>query len=79
MKTILRAIVFLAMLFAALYVGISNPHSIKFSFPLLDLKDVEQPAALIYFGLFAIGVVAGVALASGGQNGKPAPEGKKKS
>jgi hypothetical protein len=79
MKTVLRTIVFLVMLFAFLYVGIYNTHPIKFSFPLLEMKDVDQPAALIYFGMFAVGVVAGLALGSGGQKSKPAaPEAKKK-
>ena len=79
MKTLFRAIVFLAMLFAFVYVGIYNTHSIKFSFPILDMKDVDKPAALIYFAMFAVGVVAGIALGAGGKKNKAAaPESKKK-
>jgi len=79
MKTFLRAIVFLAMLFAFLYVGATNTHSIEFSCPLLlGKKNIQETAALIYFAMFAVGVIAGIALGSGGQKSKAAPEAKKK-
>ncbi len=78
MKMFLRAIVFLAMLFAVLYIGINNTKSIEFSFPLLMAKPVQATAAIVYFAVFAVGVVAGLALGSGGQKkGKAAPEAKK--
>jgi uncharacterized membrane protein YciS (DUF1049 family) len=79
MKMFLRTIVFLSMLFAVLYIGINNTRSIEFSFPLLLAKPVQATAAIIYFAVFAVGVVAGIALGSGGQKAKAAPEGKKKS
>jgi len=79
MKIILRAIVFLAMLFAFLYIGINNTHLIDFSFPLIWKETIRATAAVVYFVVFAVGVVAGLAIGSGGQKGKPVPEGKKKS
>ncbi len=66
LKLFLRTVVFLAILFVMLYVGMNNLQSIKFSFPLAWDKAVEQPAALIYFGIFAVGVLAGVVLGAGG-------------
>jgi hypothetical protein len=78
MKMFFRAIVFLAMLFAVLYIGINNTRSIEFSFPLLLPKPVQATAAIIYFAVFAVGVVAGIALGSGGQKPKASSEGKKK-
>ena len=78
MKMFFRAIVFLAMLFAVIYVSINNTNSIRFNFPALQPKS-DQPAALIYFAMFAVGVIAGLALGAGGQKPKAAAsEGKKK-
>jgi fucose permease len=77
MKILFRAIVFLAMLFAFLYVGINNTHLIDFSFPILLKKNIQATAALIYFAMFAIGLVAGLALGSGGKKSRPASESKR--
>jgi uncharacterized membrane protein YciS (DUF1049 family) len=77
MKMLLRAIVFLAMLFVVLYVGVNNTHSIEFSFPLLLTKKIQATAAIVYFAVFAVGVVAGLALGSSGGKNKPRSEGKK--
>jgi hypothetical protein len=78
MKTLLRAIVFLAMLFAVLYVGINNTKPIEFSLPLVWAKDVKTDAIWIYFAMFAVGVVAGLALGAGGKKPKASSsEGKK--
>ncbi len=79
MKMLLRTIVFLAMLFAVLYIGLNNPKSIEFNFPLLLNKAIQAQAAIIFYAVFAVGVVAGIAIGSGGkQAAKAAPEGKKK-
>jgi len=79
MKMLFRAIVFLAMLFVVLYIGINNTHPIEFFFPLLLAKKIQATAAIVYFAVFAVGVVAGLALGSSGEKTKPAPEGKRKS
>jgi hypothetical protein len=68
-KAIFRTIVFLALLFAMLYVGMNNPHVIDFHFPIAGTTakaPIHASAALIYFGIFAIGVFAGMALHTGG-------------
>ena len=61
-KLLFRGFVILLLLFVVLYVGMTNTHPIDFFFPLLLEKKISQPAALIYFGLFAIGVVTGMML-----------------
>lgn len=67
MKLFLRAVVVLVALFVVLYVGMYNTHSVDFYFPiLLDHKKVSQPAALLFFAMFAVGLVAGLMLNSGG-------------
>ncbi len=70
LKLLFRAVIFLLILFVVLYVGMNNTNRILFSFPLAFQKDLQEPAALIYFGIFAIGVVAGTMLSFGGGGGK---------
>jgi hypothetical protein len=69
-KLFLRIVVFLSLLFVILYVGMTNTKEIDFYFPLVSAKPnapvLHQPAALIYFGIFAIGVLAGAMFNAGG-------------
>ena len=76
-KAILRTIVFLALLFVMLYTGMNNTHVIDFHFPIAGTTakaPIHASAALIYFGVFAIGVFAGMALHTGGGSRKKAKE-----
>jgi uncharacterized integral membrane protein len=68
-KAVLKSIAFLILLFVMLYVGMNNTDSINFSFPVATKDAVKAPAALIFFGLFAVGVLAGTLLHSGGGGG----------
>ena len=73
-KAILKTIWFLALLFVVLYVGVNNLDPINFNFPIAGTTNktpIHQPAAYIFFGLFAIGVFAGMALHTGGGKKKP--------
>lgn len=65
-KVLFRSLVFLAILFIVLYVGMNNTQSIAFSFPMLFDKSIHKQAGLIYFVLFAIGVLGGTMLTAGG-------------
>ena len=65
-KVLLRSILFLIILFVVLYAGMNNTTAIEFSFPLALQKPIREPAALIYFGVFAIGVLGGTVLTAGG-------------
>jgi hypothetical protein len=69
-KLLIRTLVVLVLLFVILYVGMTNTKEIDFYFPLIAAKPnapvLHQPAALIYFGIFAIGVLAGTMLNAGG-------------
>jgi hypothetical protein len=64
-KMLLRAVVFLLMLFVVLYTGMHNTHRIDFYFPVVLTKKAVAPAALIFFAVFALGVLAGMALNAG--------------
>ncbi|MBM3864661.1 MAG: hypothetical protein FJ381_02030 [Verrucomicrobia bacterium] len=73
-KVILKTVAFLALLFVMLYVGMNNLQSIDFHFPVAGTSakaPLRASAALIYFGVFAVGVLGGTILAagSGGKRG----------
>lgn len=70
--TFFKTVVFLALLFVMLYVGMNNTHAIDFYFPIAGTtakKPIHESAALIFFGVFAIGVLAGTMLHGGGKGG----------
>jgi uncharacterized integral membrane protein len=79
-SAILRSIVFVGILFVVLYVGMQNPKPIDFHFPIAGttVKDpVRAPAAIIFFGVFAVGVLAGTMLHTS-KAGKKSGGGKEK-
>ena len=70
--TLLKTLVILAVLFVMLYVGMNNTHEINFFFPIAGTtakKPIYESAALIFFGIFAIGVLAGTIMHIGGKGG----------
>ena len=73
LNAVVKTIAFLAILFVMLYVGMNNTHEIDFRFPIAGItekKPIHATAGLIYFGLFAVGLLAGTILAVGGRGGK---------
>jgi hypothetical protein len=72
-KAVFKTFFLLIILFVMLYVGMNNTKEIDFSFPIAgttDKKPIHESAALIYFGVFAVGVLAGTMLHSGGGGAK---------
>ena len=69
-KVFFRTIAFLAILFVMLFVGLNNRQSADFYFPGVLDKKLTTYAALIYFGMFAVGVLAGTVLTAGGGKAK---------
>jgi hypothetical protein len=70
-KAVVKTIALLAILFVMLYVGMHNTHVIDFQFPVAGTTQktpIHTSAALIFFGVFAVGVLAGtiIAVGSGG-------------
>ncbi len=77
-KAVLKTFALLAIAFVLLYVGMNNTHEIDFRFPVAGMtekKPIHAPAALIYFGVLVIGVLAGTLLHFGG--GKKSSGGSK--
>jgi uncharacterized integral membrane protein len=65
-KVIFRSVLILLILFVMLYVGMNNRQSIEFSFPLYRDKPLIAAAGLIFFGIFAVGFLAGTIMTAGG-------------
>jgi uncharacterized membrane protein YciS (DUF1049 family) len=65
-KVLLKLVVFLATLFVFLYIGAYNKQAADFNFPILLEKKLTTDAWEIYFGMFAVGVIAGAVLMLGG-------------
>ena len=73
LKAVVKTIALLAILFVMLYVGMNNTHEIVFRFPVAGITEkrpIHASAALIYFGIFAIGLLGGTVLAVGSKGGK---------
>lgn len=68
-QTILRTFGFLVILFLAVYVSIENTQVIDFRFSLIAEKPLRASAAIIYFGMFAVGVIGGTLLNGPGKGG----------
>ena len=71
-KAVVKTIALLVILFVMLYVGMNNGHTVDFQFPVAGTTDkspIRAPAALIYFGVFAVGLLAGTILNAGGTGG----------
>jgi uncharacterized membrane protein YciS (DUF1049 family) len=69
LKAVVKTIALLAILFVMLYVGMNNTQLIDFHFPVAGTtvkEPIRASAALIYFGIFAVGLLAGTILAVGG-------------
>ncbi len=66
LKVVFRSVVALAILFVMLYVGMNNTQNIDFYFPIALKNRLTASAGLIYFGVFAVGFLAGTVLTAGG-------------
>jgi uncharacterized integral membrane protein len=66
-RLLFRSLVFLAILFVMLYAGMYNTQPIEFAFPVLLAKNIREPAAIIFFCVFAIGLLGGTVLTAGGR------------
>ena len=69
-SAVVKTIALLAILFVMLYVGMNNTHAVDFHFPMAGTtakSPIHASAALIYFGVFAVGVLAGTIFGVGGR------------
>jgi uncharacterized membrane protein YciS (DUF1049 family) len=74
-KAVVKTFALLCILFVVLYVGMNNIQQIDFNFPVAGTtvqKPIHTSAALIFFGMFAVGLLAGTMLSLGNGGGKGA-------
>ncbi len=64
---VLKTAFFLVVLLFLVLMGVHNRAMVNFELPPVLQEAVRQPAALMYFGFFAVGVITGT-LAALGQN-----------
>ncbi len=64
-KLLLKTIFLMAVLLLLVLMGMNNRQNIDLSLPPL-FKNERLPAAIMYFGFFATGVLCGTVLTAGG-------------
>lgn len=64
-KLLLKTIFFILVLLLLVLMGMHNRGTVDFTLPPLIKKDIRQPAALMYFAFFAVGVLTGTIMTAG--------------
>ena len=64
-KLLLKIVFIIVLLFLLVLIGLNNKQSVSFALPPILPKSVQQPAAIMYFAFFAVGVLAGAVLTAG--------------
>lgn len=65
-KLFLKTVFLIIILLLLVLMGMYNKESVSFMLPPLLKKSVKQPAAIMYFAFFAVGVLSGTILTAGG-------------
>ncbi len=68
-KLLLKTIFLIVVLSFLVLMGMNNRAIVDLSLPPILPNRISQPAALMYFGFFAIGVITGTILNAGGGKG----------
>jgi uncharacterized integral membrane protein len=66
-KVLLKTIFVIAILSLLVLMGMHNQGAVDLSMPPLLPKKLTAPAALMYFGFFAVGVLTGTIMIAGGK------------
>ena len=66
-KLLLKTVFLIVILLLLVLMGMNNRQSISFTLPPLLKQKIEQPAAIMYFAVFAVGVLSGTILTAGGK------------
>lgn len=76
-KLLLKTLFFIVILLLLVLMGMHNRGSVDFTLPPLLKNNLRQPAAIMYFAFFAIGVLTGTIMTAG--TGKKGGSSKSKS
>ncbi len=68
-KLLLRTILLMVILLLLVLMGMNNRQAVQLAMPPILTKTQSLPAALMYFGFFALGVVTGTLLTAGRKGG----------
>lgn len=74
-KLLLKTLFLILVLLVLVLMGMHNRSTVDFTLPPVLNKVIQQPAALMYFAFFAVGVLTGTILTAGtgrkgGKSGK---------
>lgn len=64
-KLLLKMVFFIVMLLLLVLMGMHNRGTVDFTLPPLLKEVIKQPAALMYYAFFAVGVITGAVLVVG--------------
>jgi uncharacterized integral membrane protein len=64
-KLLLKTIFMIGILLLLVIMGMNNRQTVELSMPPLIPKTQRLPAAMMYFGFFAVGVLTGTVLTAG--------------
>lgn len=77
-KLFFKTVFLIAMLLLLVLIGMHNKETVPFTLPPLVTKSIRQPAAIMYFAFFAVGVLTGTVLSVGtGKRGTSGTRGAK--
>ena len=68
-KLIFKTLLIIALLALLGIMGMNNRQNVDLDMPHILPKPQRQPAALMYFGFFGVGFLAGTILMAGGKKG----------
>ena len=66
---LIKTVFITGILLLLVLIGLNNSAPVDFKLPPLFSSVVKQPAAIMYFGFFAVGLLAGVVLTAGKKGG----------
>ena len=77
MKLLLKTLFSILILLLLVLMGMHNRGTVDFTLPPLLKETIKQPAALMYFAFFAIGVLTGTVMTAGtgGKSGSKSAKG----
>jgi len=64
-KLLLKTIFFILVLLLLVLMGMHNRGAVDFTLPPVLDRVIKQPAALMYFAFFAVGVLTGTVMTAG--------------
>jgi uncharacterized integral membrane protein len=68
-KLLLKTIFLIGILLLLVIMGMNNRQTVELKMPPIVPKTQTQPAAIMYFGFFAVGVLTGTILTAGKKGG----------